>query len=245
MAPMADLASGELGGFGGWRSMAFLEALFVGAAVADPIVWPTLFRGGMRHPTRPLVPARLDQVAEPSKIPIPRARMATAGMAAQEALDNVHTMGERNASGDPSLRSVMERERRAKAMPAVNAADPAAVRREIQILDQGHSFPLLQPAEAISLRWAWANLNVDRHGDEFCQQIGLEDFVGRWSAIKGLHRCHLQEFGRLSPNSCRGRSIASTAALGQERTGASCCRLLPRDRAPDKRVCRLFKLPGF
>jgi hypothetical protein len=46
-----------------------------------------------------------------------------------------------------------------------------------------------------TLRWAWAYLIIDLHGNEFCQWITWEDFFPTLEAsIKVRRRHHLQEF---------------------------------------------------
>ena len=114
----------------------------LGAVVVAPVIVAAPLRGRPRWPRkRALVPACLNQAVEPSKIPVPRARVAAAGMATQEVLDHVDAMRERNLLGHPPLRCVIERERRTKAMPAVQITDPTAVSVEIDVINRGHTLP--------------------------------------------------------------------------------------------------------
>jgi hypothetical protein len=116
-----------------------LAGLF-GAVLVEPFMVKFQARP-RRSSKRPFVPACLDQAIEPRKISVARARVAIGGMSAQEALDHIEAVGERNAPGYPAFRRMAKCEGWAKVMSAVNVADPAAVRREIQVLNRGHPFP--------------------------------------------------------------------------------------------------------
>jgi hypothetical protein len=79
----------------------------------------------------------------------------------------------------------------------VYTADSAAVRREIQVLNQGHPFPL-QPAEAISRSAGHLRPPHCRLG-RIANRSGLEDFV-RAFGIKGAGQSGITAVGAAIAN---------------------------------------------
>jgi hypothetical protein len=91
-------------------------------------------------------------------------------MVGEVTIYNGDDMRKSNSARPPVSRDTPELERRTKTMPAVQITDPTAVSVEIDVINRGHHFPPLQPAEDdLSLRWARAYLIINRDGSEFCQ----------------------------------------------------------------------------
>src|SRR5262249_52070113 len=111
------------------RSPACLAVLFISAVVTKLMVFVDVFASRMMpcH-KRAVMPTPFDQPAQPSKIPVPRPRIATAGVAAQVALDYIDAMRERNPSCHPPSCGVTKRKRSGEAASDIQVSDPAAVR---------------------------------------------------------------------------------------------------------------------
>jgi hypothetical protein len=92
-------------------------------------------------------------------------------MVGEVTINHGNDMRERNSARFPASCDMPECEGWAKAMPAVQIPDPAAVSVEIDVINRGHQFPRCRPAAAISRSAAYIQLILDRRRNELCQQV--------------------------------------------------------------------------
>jgi hypothetical protein len=97
-----------------------------------------------------LAPSLADNFVDPTEQRVAAATVISPAMVAEVTIDHGDDVRESNSTRLPVGSDMSEGEGRAKAMPTVQITDPTAVSVEIDVINRGHHFPPLQPAEAIS-----------------------------------------------------------------------------------------------
>src|SRR5215470_2016707 len=162
-----------------------------------------------------LVPGLADKFVEPTEQRVAAATVISPAMVGEVTIDRGNDVRESNSIRLPVGRDTPELERRRQAIPAVEVADPATVSVEISVINRDHHFPRRNPPRRLSLRRSPELISLRSAR----KRILPIDRIGRFRAdARGQSTPPTsRNLGGLSPDRCRGRSMASTQALRSRR----------------------------